>query len=47
MGWDKDSMAYTTVPVPAQLTIKTSDIIDAGEAFQIFAIGGGGKKIEY
>ena len=30
-GWDEDSKAYTTVPVPAQLTVKTSDIIDAGE----------------
>ena len=47
VGWDKDSMAYTTVPVPAQLTVKTSDIIDAGEVFRIFAIAGGGKKIEY
>ena len=30
-GWDEDSKAYTTVPVPAQLTVKTSDIIDAGK----------------
>ena len=43
MGWDEDSMAYTTVPVPAQLTVKISDIIDAGEVlWTFFSMGGGG-----
>lgn len=30
-GWDEDSKTYTTVPVPAQLTVKRSDIIGAGK----------------
>ena len=30
-GWDEDSKTFTTVPVPAQLTVKKSDIDDAGE----------------
>ena len=30
-GWDHDSLAYTTVPVPSQLTVKKSDIPNAGE----------------
>ena len=31
VGWDKDSLTYTSVPVPAQMTVKTSDIVNAGQ----------------
>ena len=37
-GWDEDSKAYTTVPVPAQLTVKTSDIISAGGDIMIIML---------
>ena len=30
-GWDEDSKTFTTVPVPAQLTVKKSDIDNAGK----------------
>jgi len=30
-GWDQDSKSFTSVPVPLQVTVKMSSIINAGK----------------